>query len=296
MKNKREKDMKNRFADTGKSYAGYFLRFVFCLVLTASALSSQAQSRNQVSGKVTDTAGEPLIGATVVVVGTTTGTTTGIDGSYTINAAADSQLKFSFIGYAEQTVNVGARSVIDIVMEDDSQVLKDVVVIGYGTMEKKSVTSSITSIKGDDLTAGMGGSTIATALQGKVPGLTISGSASPNSSNDFQLRGIASVNASQSPLVVIDGIPGGDMRAINQEDIESIDVLKDASAGAIYGTRAAGGVILITTKRAKLLTDRKSGTSDCDCFHIVIIHLYSGYVLQKLLQTRIAAGREQRLR
>ena len=233
MKNKREKDMKNRFADTGKSYAGYFLRFVFCLVLTASALSSQAQSRNQVSGKVTDTAGEPLIGATVVVVGTTTGTTTGIDGSYTINAAADSQLKFSFIGYAEQTVNVGARSVIDIVMEDDSQVLKDVVVIGYGTMEKKSVTSSITSIKGDDLTAGMGGSTIATALQGKVPGLTISGSASPNSSNDFQLRGIASVNASQSPLVVIDGIPGGDMRAINQEDIESIDVLKDASAGAI---------------------------------------------------------------
>ena len=136
-------------------------------------------------------------------------------------------------------------------MEDDSQVLKDVVVIGYGTMEKKSVTSSITSIKGDDLTAGMGGSPIATALQGKVPGLTISGSASPNSSNDFQLRGIASVNASQSPLVVIDGIPGGDMRAINQEDIESIDVLKDASAGAIYGTRAAGGVILITTKRAK---------------------------------------------
>ena len=93
MKNKREKDMKNRFADTGKSYAGYFLRFVFCLVLTASALSSQAQSRNQVSGKVTDTAGEPLIGATVVVVGTTTGTTTGIDGSYTINAAADSQQK-----------------------------------------------------------------------------------------------------------------------------------------------------------------------------------------------------------
>ena len=109
MKNKKT-DMKNRFADTGKSYAGYFLRFVFCLVLTAAASLAQAQNRNQVSGKVTDTAGEPLIGATVVVVGTTTGTTTGIDGSYTINAAADSQLKFSFIGYAEQTVNVGARS------------------------------------------------------------------------------------------------------------------------------------------------------------------------------------------
>ena len=109
---------------------------MFCLVLTASALSSQAQSRNQVSGKVHRHGRRAADRRTVVVVGTTTGTTTGIDGSYTINAAADSQLKFSFIGYAEQTVNVGARSVIDIVMEDDSQVLKDVVVIGYGTMER----------------------------------------------------------------------------------------------------------------------------------------------------------------
>ena len=222
-----------------------------CLLLTTAALSLQAQTRNQVSGRVTDAAGEPLVGATVVVVGTTTGTTTDIDGNYAINAPAAGQLKFSYIGYAEQTVEIGTQSVINITLQDDSQVLKDVVVIGYGTMEKKSVTSSITSIKGDDLTAGMGGSTIATVLQGKVPGLTISGSSSPNSSNGFQLRGVASINASQSPLVVIDGIPGGDMRALIQEDIESIDVLKDASAGAIYGTRAAGGVILITTKRAK---------------------------------------------
>ena len=231
-------DMNKRFAATGR-------------LLTTAALSLQAQTRNQVSGRVTDAAGEPLVGATVVVVGTTTGTTTDIDGNYAINAPAAGQLKFSYIGYAEQTVEIGTQSVINITLQDDSQVLKDVVVIGYGTMEKKSVTSSITSIKGDDLTAGMGGSTIATVLQGKVPGLTISGSSSPNSSNGFQLRGVASINASQSPLVVIDGIPGGDMRALIQEDIESIDVLKDASAGAIYGTRAAGGVILITTKRAK---------------------------------------------
>lgn len=244
-------DMNKRFAATGRSLGGYLLRIVCCLLLTTAALSLQAQTRNQVSGKVTDKAGEPLIGATVVVVGTTTGTTTDIDGNYAINAPAAGQLKFSYIGYAEQTVEIGTQSVINITLQDDSQVLKDVVVIGYGTMEKKSVTSSITSIKGDDLTAGMGGSTIATVLQGKVPGLTISGSSSPNSSNGFQLRGVASINASQSPLVVIDGIPGGDMRALIQEDIESIDVLKDASAGAIYGTRAAGGVILITTKRAK---------------------------------------------
>lgn len=244
-------DMNKRFAATGRSLGGYLLRIVCCLLLTTAALSLQAQTRNQVSGRVTDAAGEPLVGATVVVVGTTTGTTTDIDGNYAINAPAAGQLKFSYIGYAEQTVEIGTQSVINITLQDDSQVLKDVVVIGYGTMEKKSVTSSITSIKGDDLTAGMGGSTIATVLQGKIPGLTISGSSSPNSSNGFQLRGVASINASQSPLVVIDGIPGGDMRALIQEDIESIDVLKDASAGAIYGTRAAGGVILITTKRAK---------------------------------------------
>lgn len=244
-------DMNKRFAATERSLGGYLLRIVCCLLLTSAALSLQAQTRNQVSGRVTDAAGEPLVGATVVVVGTTTGTTTDIDGNYAINAPTAGQLKFSYIGYAEQTVEIGTQSVINITLQDDSQVLKDVVVIGYGTMEKKSVTSSITSIKGDDLTAGMGGSTIATVLQGKVPGLTISGSSSPNSSNGFQLRGVASINASQSPLVVIDGIPGGDMRALIQEDIESIDVLKDASAGAIYGTRAAGGVILITTKRAK---------------------------------------------
>ena len=244
-------DMNKRFAATGRSLGGYLQRIVCCLLLTSAALSLQAQTRNQVSGRVTDAAGEPLVGATVVVVGTTTGTTTDIDGNYAINAPTAGQLKFSYIGYAEQTVEIGTQSVINITLQDDSQVLKDVVVIGYGTMEKKSVTSSITSIKGDDLTAGMGGSTIATVLQGKVPGLTISGSSSPNSSNGFQLRGVASINASQSPLVVIDGIPGGDMRALIQEDIESIDVLKDASAGAIYGTRAAGGVILITTKRAK---------------------------------------------
>ena len=244
-------DMNKRFAATGRSLGGYLLRIVCCLLLTSAALSLQAQTRNQVSGRVTDAAGDPHAGATVVVVGTTTGATTDIDGNYAINAPAGGQLRFSYIGYAEQTVEIGTQSVINIALQDDSQVLKDVVVIGYGTMEKKSVTSSITSIKGDDLTAGMGGSTIATVLQGKVPGLTISGSSSPNSSNGFQLRGVASINASQSPLVVIDGIPGGDMRALIQEDIESIDVLKDASAGAIYGTRAAGGVILITTKRAK---------------------------------------------
>ncbi|MDE6343450.1 MAG: SusC/RagA family TonB-linked outer membrane protein, partial [Muribaculaceae bacterium] len=125
------------------------------------------------------------------------------------------------------------------------------VVIGYGSMQKKQVTSSITSIKGDDLTAGVGGGDIGSALQGKVSGLTIYNNSSPNNESGFQLRGVASVNAGKTPLIVIDGVPGGDIRSVAQEDIESIDVLKDASAGAIYGTRAAAGVILITTKQAK---------------------------------------------
>ena len=125
-----------------------------------------------------------------MVVGTTTGTTTDIDGNYAINAPAAGQLKFSYIGYAEQTVEIGTQSVINITLQDDSQVLKDVVVIGYGTMEKKSVTSSITSIKGDDLTAGMGGSTIATGHQGQFRGLTSSDSPTPSTSNGQQLLGV----------------------------------------------------------------------------------------------------------
>lgn len=129
-------DMNKRFAATGRSLGGYLLRIVCCLLLTSAALSLQAQTRNQVSGRVTDAAGEPLVGATVVVVGTTTGTTTDIDGNYAINAPAGGQLRFSYIGYAEQTVEIGTQSVINIALQDDSQMLKDVVVIGYGTMER----------------------------------------------------------------------------------------------------------------------------------------------------------------
>jgi TonB-linked SusC/RagA family outer membrane protein len=126
--------------------------------------------------------------------------------------------------------------------------LEEVVVIGYGTLEKKMVTSSITSLSSKDLMVGVSGSDIGTALQGRISGLVMSNTGSPNSTTTFQLRGMTSVNAGKSPLIVIDGFPGGDIRSINQNDILSIDVLKDASAGAIYGTRATSGVILITTK------------------------------------------------
>lgn len=205
-----------------------------------------------VKGRVTDSNGDGLPGVNIVVKGTTRGTTTDIDGNYSLEIPdANAELTFSYIGYLTEDVAVQGRSVVDVKLLDDIKKLEEVVVVGYGTLEKRAVTTSVTSIQSKDLIMGLGGSTIATVMQGKVSGLTISGTASPNSGNDFQLRGVASVNAGKGPLVVIDGIPGGDLRLLNQEDIQSIDVLKDASAGAIYGTRAAGGVILITTKRAK---------------------------------------------
>ena len=221
------------------------------LIMTAISAATYAGNPVTVKGVITDSSGEPLVGATIAVPGTTTGTTADIDGKFTLKVEDDQTIQVTSVGFQTVKLKIGKNREFNIVMKDDMQTLKDVVVVGYGTMEKKRVTSSITSIKGDNLVTGLGGSTIATALQGKVTGLTISGSSSPNSSNGYQLRGVASENAGRGPLVVIDGVPGGDLRMINQEDVASIDVLKDASAGAIYGTRAAGGVILVTTKHAQ---------------------------------------------
>ena len=221
------------------------------LIMTAISAATYAGNPVTVKGVITDSSGEPLVGATIAVPGTTTGTTADIDGKFTLKVEDDQTIQVTSVGFQTVKLKIGKNREFNIVMKDDMQTLKDVVVVGYGTMEKKRVTSSITSIKGDNLVTGLGGSTIATARQGKVTGLTISGSSSPNSSNGYQLRGVASVNAGRGPLVVIDGVPGGDLRMINQEDVASIDVLKDASAGAIYGTRAAGGVILVTTKHAQ---------------------------------------------
>lgn len=226
----------------------FYLSLVLMLFFTASTFAQTGK----IKGIVFDDLGEPLPGATIVILGTTSGTATGIDGNFEISVNKGDILKISYIGFVDQEVKISDNSFLRIEMKQDALTLEETVVVAYGTMEKKQITSSITSLKADDLTLGLGGSTIATALEGKIPGLTISGDNSPNSSNGFQLRGVASVNASQGPLVVIDGVPGGDFRSLNMEDIESVDVLKDASAGAIYGTRAAGGVILITTKKGKI--------------------------------------------
>ncbi len=216
-----------------------------------------------VTGVVTDSRGEPLPGVTIIIPGTTTGTVTNADGNFTLAVPPSAQtLQFSFVGMRTQEVPIDGRTTFTVVMEEETIGIEEVVAIGYGTMEKRQVTSSITSLTTKDLPQGVGGSSIATALEGKVGGLVMSGTGSPNSGNIFQLRGMASINTSRAPLIVIDGMPGGDIRTVVQEDIQSIDVLKDASAGAIYGTRATGGVILITTKQAKAGTLKMSLTSE----------------------------------
>ena len=211
-----------------------------------------------VTGTVTDTHGQPLPGVSIQIKGTAIGTITDAEGNYRFaHVPENAVLVFSFMGMQKQAIPVKGKTRLDAVMQETTIGIDEVVAIGYGTLEKRQVTSSVSSVKADDLVDGVGGASIAHALRGKVSGLIISGNGSPNSGNTLQLRGVASVNAGQSPLVVIDGMPGGDIRSLIQEDILSIDVLKDASAGAIYGTRAAGGVILVTTKQGQATKDGK---------------------------------------
>ncbi len=204
---------------------------------------------NRVKGTVVDDKGEPLIGAVIRIVGADVSfaAVTDMDGKFSIKVPnKNATLEIKSVGY--KTLRVPANGNLNVTLKEDISDLNEVVVIGYGTLDKKEVTSAITSIKGKDLMVGVGGADISGALQGKISGLVMSNTASANAGTTFQLRGMTSVNAGREPLIVIDGFPGGDIRSLSQDDIASIDVLKDASAGAIYGTRAASGVILITTK------------------------------------------------
>ncbi|MBO5043625.1 MAG: SusC/RagA family TonB-linked outer membrane protein [Alistipes sp.] len=209
----------------------------------------------KVAGKVTDASGTPLIGVSVTVKDTVKGTATDVDGNYALDAQKTDVLVFEFLGYKTQEITVGSQTVINVSLVEDMTAIDQVVVVGYGTMEKKMVTSSVSSVSGDALMPGAGNVSVANALRGKVGSLVISGTDSANAGQSLQLRGSASINGGTGPLVVIDGMPGGDIRSVLPEDIKSIDVLKDASAGAIYGSRAAGGVILITTKNASGLDE-----------------------------------------
>lgn len=207
-----------------------------------------------VTGKVVDNDDMPLPGVNVVVKGTTLGTTTDGDGVYSINVPNESSvLVFSFIGFVSQEVTVGSRTVIDVKLKADLVSLEEVVVVGYGTQQKKDLTSAVATVSNKDLLSGAFNSPIQ-MIDGKVPGVTISNPAAgdPNRQTDIQVRGAASIDAGNGPLIIIDGMPGGDLRNVAQQDIESITVLKDGSAAAIYGSRGANGVVLVTTKQGKV--------------------------------------------
>lgn len=229
---------------------------VSVLLFVSMPVSAQV---HKVTGTVTDETGEPMIGMTVVVEGTATGATTDLDGHYEIEAPADGNLLFSYVGYGSVTEAIGGRSVIDVKMSPDSELLTNAVVIGYGTVTRKDMTGSVSAVNSGDFNAGLI-STPEQLINGKVAGVQIvSSGGSPTSGSTIRIRGGASLNASNDPLVVLDGVPleiggisgndGNFMSLINPADIETMTVLKDASSTAIYGSRASNGVIIITTKK-----------------------------------------------
>ena len=219
-------------------------------VLLSSALllvSSLTFAQSNVSGTVKDANGEPLIGVSVLEVGTQNGAVTDMYGNYKLNVKPGAKLKISYIGFTPQTVKAGSNS--QIVLQEDNTALNEVVVVGYGTMRRKDVTSSITTVKAEDLNQGVF-TDPGQMLQGKVPGLVVSSTSDPNGSPTITLRGASTLRTgAMSPYYVVDGIPGVDISIVSPEDIESIDVLRDATATAIYGSKAANGVIIITTKK-----------------------------------------------
>ena len=225
-----------------------FLRILVLASLLCMSMMAFAQQR--ISGKVKDSGGEPLIGVNIVEIGTTNGTVTDIDGNYTIRIGKNAKLQFSFIGYVTQELK--AKPNMLVVLEEDSEKLDEVVVVGYGSMQRKDVTSSITTLKSDDLNSGVMTSP-GQMLQGKVPGLVVTTSGNPNAAPSITLRGASTLRTgeAQSPYYIVDGIPGVDLSLVSADDIESIDVLRDATATAIYGSKAANGVIIITTKKGK---------------------------------------------
>lgn len=200
-------------------------------------------------GVVKDNQGETVIGASVVVKGSTNGTITGLDGDFTLdNVKRGDVIQISYIGYVSQEV-VWQGTPLNITLKEDSQTLEEVVVVGFGSQKKANLTGSVSQVKMDDVLGERPVTNVKNALQGSMPGLMVSGGASPGEAKSFNIRGTVSING-MNPLVLIDNVEG-DIDLLNPEDIESVTVLKDAASSAIYGARAAAGVILITTKKAK---------------------------------------------
>ncbi len=219
------------------------MSFVFAFLFSGTIYAQQ------ISGNISDETG-PLPGATVVVQGTSTGTVADFDGNYSISASTGDVLVFSFVGFTAQEVTVGNQTTIDIVLMASNE-LEEVLVTGYGSQQQKEITSAVVSVGSESFNKGAINDA-SELLQGKVAGLTIyNRGGNPNASSTIRLRGLSTIGANSSPLVVIDGVIGASLDNVDPSDIESFNVLKDASAAAIYGSRGSSGVLLVTTKKGQ---------------------------------------------
>ncbi|MFD1139473.1 SusC/RagA family TonB-linked outer membrane protein [Larkinella insperata] len=247
---------------------------IFLFFLLAVTLTGRAQNASAVSGKVVDSQGNALPGVSIIVKGTTTGTTTNPDGTFQLQVPSTATaLVFSYVGFASQEVTLNGRSSVTVTLQEDNKTLNEVVVVGYGSLNRKEVSSAITHLSSKDLLR-VGSNSPLMAIQGKVSGLSVTNTAAadPNSTPNIQLRGVSSRSAGLGPLFVINGVPGGNLDNINQNEIESIDVLKGGAASAIYGTRGSNGVIVITTKK---------GTADSRIF-------YDGYTAFDFITNKLS--------
>ena len=233
-----------------KTLSLMLIRSMLVLLFSCLSLNVLGQSLT-INGTVTDDKSEPIIGASVLVVGTTNGTITDFDGKFTLsNVPANGQLNVSYIGMKSQTLDVGGKKIFKITLKEDSKLLDEVVVVGYGTQKKVNLTGAVTMADGDVL-ADRPIANISQGLQGAIPNLNITfDSGSPNATTKFNIRGTTSLNGG-SALILVDGVETNDISLLNPQDIESVSVLKDASSAAVYGSRAAFGVVLITTKKGQ---------------------------------------------
>lgn len=223
-------------------------KIVYAQIKSEDPILIQQQTGRTISGIIVDERGEPVIGANIIENGTTNGTITDVDGKFRFNVGEKAILSISYIGYLEQEVNTQGKNALSIVLHEDTMALEELVVVGYGTQERKEITSAVSSIKEDEFNKGNVNDPL-TLMQGKVAGLSISKPGSdPNSQATVRLRGVSTLGGNSEPLVVVDGVIGVNLDMVDPNDISTIDVLKDASAAAIYGSRGASGVILITTK------------------------------------------------
>lgn len=229
-------------------------RFIIFILFFSLLGNTYAQEQKVVNGTITDVNNIPLPGVNIVIKGTSIGTTSDFDGNFLIKTSSSSELQFSYVGYITQNIAVNNQSNLKVIMQEDTQALDEVVVIGYGTSSKKELVSAVASIDGEAL-ENQPVARVDQALQGRAAGVEVtSNNGAPGSGSTIRIRGNSSINGNNNPLFVIDGFivgTGFNLNNINVNDIESVEILKDATALAIYGTRGASGVVIITTKNGK---------------------------------------------